>query len=95
VALCVADARDFDEYMSLIEEAGFRVREYRSAKEAIHALIKKIGTRLMIADTAIGLGSLKVDRSLIVEVREALKMASGLVEDGTLGYGLIVAQRVG
>ena len=58
-------------------------------------LIKKIGTRLMIADAAIGLGSLNVDRSLIVETRNALKLASGLVEDGTLGYGLIVAQRVG
>ena len=94
-ALCMADARDLDEYMSIVEEAGFKVREYRSAKEAVHQLIKKIGTRLMIADAAIVLGSLHVDRSLIVDARESLKMASGLVDDGTLGYGLIVAQRVG
>lgn len=94
-ALCMADARDLDEYMSLVEEAGFRVKEYRSAKEAVHELIKKIGTRLMIADAAIGLGSLSVDRSLIVSARNALKTASGLVDDGTLGYGLIVAQRMG
>lgn len=94
-ALCMADARSLDEYMGMIEEAGFRVREYRSAKEAVHQLIKKIGTRLMIADAAIGLGSLAVDRSLIVEARESLKTATGLIDDGTLGYGLIVAQRVG
>lgn len=93
-ALCMADARGLDEYMSMVEEAGFKVREYRSAKEAVHQLINKIGTRLMIADAAIGLGSLAVDRSLIVEARESLKAASKLVEDGTLGYGLIVAQRV-
>ena len=94
-ALCMADARDLDEYMSMVEEAGFRVREYRSAKEAVHQLIKKIGTRLMIADAAIGLGSLVVDRSMIVEARDSLKLANKLVDDGTLGYGLIVAQRVG
>jgi len=94
-ALCMADARDLDEYMSLVEDAGFRVKEYRSAKEAVQELIKKIGTRLMIADAAIGLGSLKVDRSLIVNAREALKVASKLVDQGTLGYGLIVAQRTG
>ena len=94
-ALCMADARDLDEYMSLVEEAGFKVKEYRSAKEAVQELIKKIGTRLLIADAAIGLGSLKVDRSLIVAARDALKTASKLVEEGTLGYGLIVAQRAG
>ncbi len=94
-ALCMADARDLDEYMSLVEEAGFKVREYRSAKEAVQEIIKKIGTRLMIADAAIGLGSLDVDRSLIVGARDALKTASKLVDNGTLGYGLIVAQRVG
>jgi len=91
----MADARNLDEYMSMVEEAGFKVKEYRSAKEAVHQLIKKIGTRLMIADASIGLGSLKVDRSLIVEAREALKVASKLVDEGTLGYGLIVAQRMG
>jgi arsenite methyltransferase len=94
-ALCMADARGLDEYMSMVEEAGFRVTEYRSAKEAVRALIKKIGTRLMIADAAIGLGSLKVDRSLIVSARDALKVAAKLVDDGKLGYGLIVAQRTG
>jgi arsenite methyltransferase len=92
-ALCMADARDLDEYMGLIEDAGFKVKEYRSAKEVVQDLIKKIGTRLMIADAAIGLGSLKVDRSLVVDVREALQTASKLVDEGTLGYGLIVAQR--
>lgn len=94
-ALCMADARDLDEYMSMVEQAGFRVKEYRSAKEAVQELIKKIGTRLMIADAAIGLGSLNVDRSLIVGARDALKTASKLADDGTLGYGLIVAQRMG
>ena len=94
-ALCMADACNLDEYMSMVEEAGFKIKEYRSAKEAVHQLIKKIGTRLMIADAAIGLGSLEVDRSLIVEAREALKVASKLVDEGTLGYGLIVAQRMG
>ncbi|MCH7971840.1 MAG: class I SAM-dependent methyltransferase [Chloroflexi bacterium] len=94
-ALCMAGAQDLDEYMSIVEEAGFRVTEYRSVKEAVHQLVKKMGTRLMIADAAIGLGSLAVDRSLIVEARESLKTASRLIDDCTLGYGLIVAQRVG
>jgi cyclopropane fatty-acyl-phospholipid synthase-like methyltransferase len=94
-ALCMADARGLEDYMSMVEEAGFRVTEYRSAKEVVHALIKKIGTRLMIADAAIRLGSLKVDGSLIGTAREALKVASKLVDDGTLGYGLIVGQRMG
>ena len=94
-ALCMADARDLNEYMSMVEEAGFRVKEYCLATEAVHQLIRKIGTRLMIAEAAIGLGSLPVDRSLIVEARESLKLATRLVDDGTLGYGLIVAQRVG
>jgi arsenite methyltransferase len=93
-ALCMADARDLDEYMSIVEEAGFKVKEYRSAKEAVQQLIKEIGARLMIADAAIGLGSLSVDGSLIVNAREALKTASKLVDEGTLGYGLIVAHRV-
>ena len=94
-ALCMADARNLDEYMSLVEEAGFRVKEFRSAKEAAQQLIKKIGARLMIADAAIGLGSLNVDRSLIANARNALKTASKMVDEETLGYGLIVAQRVG
>jgi cyclopropane fatty-acyl-phospholipid synthase-like methyltransferase len=93
-ALCMADARDLDEYMSLVEDAGFKVKEYRSAKEAVQELIKKIGTRLMIADAAIGLGSLDVDRSLIAGARDTLKLASKLVDEGTLGYGLVVAQRI-
>ena len=94
-ALCMADARGLDEYMSMVEEAGFRVTEYRSAKEAAQQMIKKIGIRLMIADAAISLGSLAVDRSLIAEARESLKIAARLIDVGTLGYGLIVAQRVG
>jgi hypothetical protein len=81
--------------MSLVEETGFKIREYRLAREAVNDVIKTIGTRLMIADAAIGLGSLDVDRSLIFETREALKLAKRLVDDGTLGYGLIVAQRTG
>ena len=49
----------------------------------------------MMAEAAIGLGSLPVDRSLLVDARESLKFAKNLVDDGTLGYCLIVAQRVG
>lgn len=94
-ALCMADARDLAEYVALVEEAGFKVRDYRLAKEAVPQLVRKIGTRLMIADAAIGIGSLAVDRSLIVEARESLKTATKLIDEGTLGYGLIVAQRAG
>jgi len=50
----------------------------------------------MMAEAAIGLGSLPVDRSLLVDAHESLKFAKKhLVDDGPLGYCLIVAQRVG
>lgn len=83
---CIADARPLAEVAALLEAAAFEVEEAEQVDEALEGLLERVEARLRAARLL--LPGLDVARgiALVAEAHEA-------VEDGALGYGVVVARR--
>lgn len=91
-ALCIGDALSHDEYVELVQAAGFQIMVAQDVNHVAIEFVERLRTGLMMAEAAIGLGKLNVDRESIKEVRDVVKIAQSYVEDGTLSYSMIVAE---
>lgn len=89
---CVADARTSLEYEALLLAAGLRINVVEEHREALERMILQIAARvelLRMTDRARAeQAGLDFDR-----VPDVLHAAQDAVEDGTLGYVLIVAEK--
>ncbi len=93
VAGCVADARSLDEYASLISDAGFNVMETTDLQDVLLATLKDIKGKLMVAEIATKLGKVSLDPELLPQAKSMLASVTELVSNGTLSYGMVVAQK--
>ncbi|WP_153505719.1 class I SAM-dependent methyltransferase [Cumulibacter manganitolerans] len=89
---CVADARPAEEYEALLTAHGLRVRLVEPHREALDRMVLQIAARIellrmMQRDRAAALG-LDFDR-----IRPILSATQHAVENGALGYALIVAEK--
>lgn len=92
-ALCIGDALGHSEYVELVHSAGFRIIAAEDVNHVAVEFVERLRTALMMAEAAVGLGKLGVNRESIKEVRELVKIAQACIEDGTLSYSLIVAEK--
>ena len=92
-ALCVADARSLDQYRALVTGAGFEIEHAEDVPGVASEFLDRLHKSLMMADIAVGLGKLDMQRSTIEMVRRILKSSSEVVREGKLGYCVIVAQK--
>ena len=93
VAGCVADARPLEEYVSLVTTAGFQVIETTDLQDVLLGTLKDIKGKLLVAEIASKLGKVSLDPEIIPRAKEVLASVQELVRDGTLSYGMVVAQK--
>ena len=90
---CVGDARSLSEYTSVVEAEGFELEYVDDLPETVISLLRDIKGKMMIAEVAIKLGKVEVNEDLLAKGKEYLAQVQGLVDQGTLSYGLVVARR--
>jgi SAM-dependent methyltransferase len=92
-ALCIGDALSPDQYVELVQSAGFQIVTAEEVKDVALEFIEGIRTALMMADAAVGLGKLDVSKESIKQVRTVVRSAQESIENGQLSYSIIVAEK--
>lgn len=90
---CVGGALSLHAYGDLLDQAGFVVDETRVLPDVALDFVDGIRGRLMLAEIAIKLGKLPVDRGVLETAKTYLGRARELVVDGMIGYGMVIAHR--
>ncbi|NQW16207.1 MAG: methyltransferase domain-containing protein [Chloroflexi bacterium] len=93
VAGCVGAAWSLDQYVSLVETAGFHIVQSERRTDVATSFVESIGKMLMFAEIGVKLGKVPVELDLIREAKTYVKEARRLVDDGTIGYCVIIADR--
>jgi hypothetical protein len=93
VAGCVGNAVSLERYASLVEDAGFMIDECSPLPDVAKDFLKGIRKKMMFAEIGAKLGKIPVSVESVRMAKGVLKEAEGLVDSGTLGYGMIVAER--
>lgn len=89
---CLADARSIAGYASILEGAGLALQRTEGHPAAVRELLGQIRLKLLAAEVAAGLGKLALSRDALREAKSLLRSASRAVEDGALGYALLLAR---
>ena len=93
VAGCVGNAVSLEQYASLVEDAGFVVTECAPLPDIARDFLKGIRKKMMFAEIGAKLGKIPVSVESVKMAKGVLKETEELVNSGTLGYGMIVAER--
>lgn len=88
---CLAGARPLDETAALLHAAGLRIERVESRDDAAAELLERIEARLRVA-RLLGGGPLN---GLIDRADALLHAARDALRDRVIGYGIVVARRVG
>jgi arsenite methyltransferase len=83
---CIADARPLEEIAALFEAAGLVVEESTCHDRALAVLLARIETRLALVEMLETTVPVATGRGLVAAARSAL-------EDGSLGYGSLIARK--
>lgn len=92
---CLADARPSEEYVALLETAGLRVRRVEPRGDVLRTLIQQVRGRLTAAAMVAKLGLVSLDGLDLGLAQELARLAANAVDDGALGYTLIVGSKEG
>ena len=95
VGTCLEGALPFEGYKRLIEEAGFRVIDHWDASDSLREMMGRIKRNLLGLALAKASGNLPDDVNIDVkEGRKLLREAGKTIEDGVIGYGVFIAERL-
>lgn len=91
---CIGDARSAPEYARILEQSGLRIRTVEPHPEALRELVQQVQTRLLAAELMAKLGKITLPAGVSIGTAQALaKAALSAVQDGALGYVVIVAEK--
>lgn len=82
---CIADARPLAEIAALLKQAGFAIERAEQRDSALSGLLDRVEARLQLA------GMLQAPA--VAEGRALIDAARSAVEQGVLGYGIVIAHR--
>ena len=85
--------QSLDEYVSLVEGAGFRVTRSERRKDVASSFVDGIRKKLMFAEIGVKLGKIPVELELIQQAKTYVAEARRLIDDGTIGYCVIIVER--
>jgi len=85
---CIADARPLEEVASLLEGAGLEIEVAERHDGALAALLERVDARLRAARL---LGASLFTDDAIGEGRDLVRVACQALEQGVLGYGVVIA----
>jgi SAM-dependent methyltransferase len=88
---CVADARSIEEYVGLLQAAGFTMETVQAQDAALKDLIRTVAGRLLAAEILVARKQLRLPGVDFAQARALLKAGAEAVERGNLGYVMVVA----
>ena len=91
---CVADALPMDGYVSLLEDAGLEVTAREPHDRELAAMVDRVEARLRLA-RMLRLPQAAPYRAQVEPAIELARLARRAIEDGVLGYSVIVARASG
>jgi arsenite methyltransferase len=90
---CLADAQPLDRYLDLLTGANFLIDRVEPHNEALSAVVKEIGARLLGAELLLKLNKLDIPGADFGQARNLARHAAKAVRQGNLGYALLVATK--
>jgi ubiquinone/menaquinone biosynthesis C-methylase UbiE len=90
---CIGGADTAEGYMETLQEAGFADFTIEDHRGALLALVTDIRRKLLGAEIAVGLGKLDLGDVDLEEGKRLARRSAELIEEGTVGYTLIVARK--
>ena len=88
--VCIADALPLDRYAALVQEAGFGIDRVEMHTEALTSMVRNARARLLGAEMIMKVGKLEIPGVDIGQAQIVASSAADTIEEGTLGYGLLV-----
>jgi ubiquinone/menaquinone biosynthesis C-methylase UbiE len=89
---CIADARPVEEYAGYLAAAGFEVTGIEPHDYALAEMARDVRTRLLGIELMVKLKKLDLAGADFEQAKEFARSASKAIEQGLLGYSLIVAR---
>jgi len=90
---CIADAQPVDRYIAYLSGAGLDPRQTEQHDEALLEMVHQVRTKLLGAEILIGLKKLDLPGVDLAEAKALAQAALAAVQQGSLGYSIIVAER--
>ena len=88
--VCIADALPWDRYEALLREAGFGIDRVEPHPEALGSTVAAIQKRLFGAEFFLKVKKIEIPGVDIMQAQNVARIAAKTIEDGTLGYGLLL-----
>lgn len=92
---CIADARPIEEYSCYLEAAGFRVTTIERHDSALAEMARDIQGRLLGIELMVKLKKLNLPGADFEQAKHLARAAAKAIQQGLLGYTLIVARLPG
>lgn len=89
---CIADARPVEEYAGYLEAAGFDVTTAEAHNEALAEMARDVQGRLLGIEIMVKLKKLDLPGTDFEQAKQLARAAAKAIQEGLLGYSLIVAQ---
>ena len=89
---CIADARPVEEYTGCLAAAGFDVTLIESHDSALADMARDVQTRLLGVELMVKLRKFDLPGADFDEARKMARAALAAIQQGSLGYSLIVAR---
>ncbi len=91
MAGCVGGARSLERYRQMVEDVGFVVDHSQELPEVVQTFFRDVSGKLLMAEAAVALGKLPLDKGVLHEVKRLVSVAREAADQGILSYGLVVA----
>jgi len=88
--ICIADALPIDRYEALLEQAGFQIDRVEPHPEVLEATVKDVRAKLLGAELILKATKVEIPGVDIGQAKSVAKSAAKTIEEGVLGYGLLV-----
>ena len=86
---CVAGAATLDDYLAVLDGAGFSGFTVEDQREALLEMVDGLRRRLLGVELAAGLGKIDLAGLDLDEAKRLARQAVELIENGAVGYVLI------
>jgi len=88
--VCISEALPLDRYAALLEEVGFGINQVEPHPEVLESTVRNVRARLLGAELLVNIKKLELPGVDFEEARMVAASAARTIDEGTLGYGLLV-----
>jgi ubiquinone/menaquinone biosynthesis C-methylase UbiE len=92
-ALCVAEALPLAGYAALLQAAGLEIAAFQECRREAADFLRQIDRRLLLLRVGQAVGKLVPPDLDVREARRLLAQARGMVAEGRLSYGYVIARK--